>query len=152
MLVPKLLRLDDATIQEIEELVLKLSKKEHTSFSALVRSLIRKGLNNMETTETSFLNTVQKLSSGDSRKEAVLQHIKSFIESIASGGRKEYSFTLRAFNREIERAVGMLDNSDLIASAYIEILEYVIASLRKEGFIIKFLEIKYEMIQFNIYW
>jgi hypothetical protein len=47
MLVPKLLRLDDATIQEIDKLVLKLSEKEYISFSALVRTLIRKGLDDM---------------------------------------------------------------------------------------------------------
>jgi hypothetical protein len=47
MLIPKLLRIDKATIQEIEELARKLSEKEHTSFSALVRTLIRKGLDNM---------------------------------------------------------------------------------------------------------
>lgn len=47
MLVSKLLRIDDTTIQEIEELVRKLSEKEYTSFSALVRTLIRKGIDTM---------------------------------------------------------------------------------------------------------
>jgi hypothetical protein len=49
MLVPKLLRLDDATIQEVEELAQKLSEKEYTSFSALVRKLIRNGMDDMKT-------------------------------------------------------------------------------------------------------
>jgi hypothetical protein len=48
MLVPKLLRFDEVTIQEVEELVQKLSEKEYTSFSALVRRLIRIGLDNMK--------------------------------------------------------------------------------------------------------
>jgi hypothetical protein len=47
MLVPKLLRIDDTTIQEIEELARKMSEKEYISFSSLVRTLIRKGLDNM---------------------------------------------------------------------------------------------------------
>jgi hypothetical protein len=152
MLVPKLLRIDEVTIQELEELAQKLSEKEYTSFSALVRKLIRKGLNNMETTENNFLDKVQKLSNGNSKKEKVLQHIKLFIESLAKLERQDYSFTLRAFNREVERALGMLDNSDLIASNYIEILEYVVSSLRKDGLEIKFLQTQHEMIQFNIYW
>ena len=44
MLVPKLLRLDDTTIKEIEQLSQKLSKKEYISFSALVRAIIRKDI------------------------------------------------------------------------------------------------------------
>jgi hypothetical protein len=44
MLTQKLLRLDEATIQELEELAQELSKTEYTSFSALVRKLIRTGL------------------------------------------------------------------------------------------------------------
>jgi len=48
MLVQKLLRIDEATIQEIEELSQKLSEKEYTSFSALVRVLIKKGLDSMK--------------------------------------------------------------------------------------------------------
>jgi hypothetical protein len=47
MLVQKLLRIDDSMIQEIEELAKKLSEKEYTSFSALVRKLIRIGMDNM---------------------------------------------------------------------------------------------------------
>jgi hypothetical protein len=47
MLVPKLLRIDDSTIQEIEELAKKMSEKEYVSFSALIRTLIRKGLDHM---------------------------------------------------------------------------------------------------------
>src|SRR5271155_98310 len=48
MLTQKLLRLDEATIQEVEELAQKLSKTEYTSFSALVRQLIRTGLDYMK--------------------------------------------------------------------------------------------------------
>ena len=56
MLVPKLLRLDDTTIKEIEQLSQKLSKKEYISFSALVRAIIRKGLDNMS---KSIINSEQ---------------------------------------------------------------------------------------------
>jgi hypothetical protein len=45
MLTQKLLRLDEAMIQEVEELAQELSKVEYTSFSSLVRKLITTGLN-----------------------------------------------------------------------------------------------------------
>lgn len=48
MLVQKLLRLDESAVKEIEELVQKLSEKEYVSFSALVRKLIRIGLDGMK--------------------------------------------------------------------------------------------------------
>jgi hypothetical protein len=48
MLVSKLLRLEDTLIQEIEDLAQKLSEKEYTSFSALVRKLIRMGADDMK--------------------------------------------------------------------------------------------------------
>jgi hypothetical protein len=151
MLKQKLLRLDESVINELEQLAHNLSEKEYISFSSLVRKLIKIGMENMETTENNFLGKIQELSNGNSANEKVLQHIKSYIKDIASLGRKDYSFTLRAFNREVERSLGMLDNSDLIASAYIEILEYVISSLRKEGIEIKLIVTQHNMIQFNIY-
>lgn len=48
MLITKLLRLDESTVREVDELVNKLSEKEYISFSALVRKLIRIGLDNYE--------------------------------------------------------------------------------------------------------
>lgn len=73
MLVPKLLRIDDATIQEIEKLAKKLSEKEHTSFSALVRTLIRKGLDDME---KSIINSEQV-------KKAVHNVVEEALEKCA---------------------------------------------------------------------
>lgn len=54
MLIQKLLRLDKNTVQELEELAQKLSETEYISFSALVRNILRKGLNNMKNNTKDF--------------------------------------------------------------------------------------------------
>lgn len=74
MLKPKLLRLDESMIQELEQLSQSLSEKEYISFSALIRKLIRIGMDNME---TSFIEKIrQSATKQDNEREKVLSQIK----------------------------------------------------------------------------
>lgn len=132
MLVPKLLRIDEATIQEIEELSRKLSEKEHTSFSALVRTLIRKGLDDMEKTETSFIKKIKDTTGNlTSEKEKVLEKIKKEIEESANLGYNTKQYTAWTFKMSIISALNIeIEN----ISKYFDILQYVVHSLFTEGF------------------
>lgn len=106
MLVPKLLRLDVATIQEIEELVLKLSEKEHTSFSALIRTLIRKGLDSMP---NSIINSKRI-------KQAVHDVVDKALEECASqqeaNGKPYEGFDYNSLNENgLPTSMGLIEPS-----------------------------------------
>jgi hypothetical protein len=51
MLTTKLLRIEENIVEKLEEMVKNLSQEEYTSFSSLVRKLIRIGLRYMEVDE-----------------------------------------------------------------------------------------------------
>lgn len=102
MLVPKLLRLDEVTIQEVEELAQKLSEKEYTSFSALVRKLIRTGVDNMKTPKL-VTDTVPFALADSAREETKL--VKEFLERV---GNSVYGFLPSPTDEDIALKGGSL--------------------------------------------
>lgn len=129
MLKSKLLRLDEAAIREIEEMAQKMSEKEYTSFSALVRKLIRIGMDNME---VSFIEKVrQSAVKPDDEKEKVLSQIKKEIESQADFGHRNLWYSSWTFKMSIIKALNV-DLKDV--DKYFEMLKHITQSLRNEGF------------------
>lgn len=76
MLTQKLLRLDEATIQEVEELAQELSKTEYTSFSALVRKLINIGLDHMKKTEKILKKKEEEINRLETALEIAIEALK----------------------------------------------------------------------------
>ena len=81
MLVSKLLRLEDTLIQEVEDLAKKLSEKEYTSFSALVRKLIKNGVDNMKS-PIPRIDTIPFALADAAREETKL--VREFLESVGN--------------------------------------------------------------------
>lgn len=137
MLTQKLLRIEDSAIQEIEELAQKLSEKEYTSFSALVRKLIRIGLDNMET-EILFIEKIKTVSCGvNLDKNKVLLAVKKDIERMAEEGCNYAVFYPDSFRSLVAKALEgneWADKSKVSFDTYHEMLYYVMVSLYKEGF------------------
>lgn len=139
MLKPKLLRLDESTIQEIEELSQNLSKKEYISFSALVRKLIKIGMDNMENIENqSFIDNVRKTTASvSSVKERVLAAFKEDIKRMADNGCKYCVQYPETFRRLIANAIDDNEFGDISKvdfDTFYEMLYYSMNELKKEGF------------------
>lgn len=112
MLVPKLLRLDDVLIQEVEELAQKLSEKEYTSFSALVRKLIRIGMNDMKP-HTPPIDITPFALADSAREETKL--VKEFLESV---GRSVFGFLPSPTDEDNVLKGGFLRTLALLRSVY----------------------------------
>lgn len=136
MLIQKLLRIDEATVQEVEKLAQKLSEKEYTSFSALARTLIKKGLNTMETNENSstaisFKSKVENMANSAAYKEAkILAEVKEQIEECASYGQRKLGMSLGDFARYVYLALG----KEVSVQQYLHFLYKILAILHNENF------------------
>lgn len=144
MLVQKLLRLEDTLIQEVETLAQEMSKTEYTSFSSLVRQLIRKGLDTMEnnTTEqkeqsSSFIETVKKISSTlPNDVNRLLAHIKEHrITKSAREGATLIIYNMEDFMDDIDSA--LWHKNDIINTDiryFLKLYNQVMVELQHEGF------------------
>lgn len=133
MLTPKLLRIEESTIQEVEELAQQLSEKEHISFSALVRKLIRIGLDNMEN-KVSFLEKVKKTTDASNlvvEKEKVLTFIKNTILHHSERGDNHIECNLFFFYSYFK---GALDQENIDFNQYYALIQFVLDALASEGF------------------
>jgi hypothetical protein len=132
MLRQKLLRLDESVIQELERLVQSLSEKEYISFSALVRKLIKIGMDNMEA-ETSFFNKIKTTTSVnnlDNEKAKALSAFKEYIERHAKVGQCQISFDLLGFKNIIQVSF----DKEIDLEQYCKLLDYTLRSISTEGF------------------
>lgn len=136
MLKPKLLRLDESLIQELEQLAQSLSKKEYISFSALVRKLIKLGMKNMET--ESFIESIKKVSNNvHAEKDRLLLLVKKDMKRMADSGCKycvHYPETFRQLVANAIEGCEYGDKSRVDFNTYHEMLNYIMTSLKKEGF------------------
>jgi hypothetical protein len=139
MLVQKLLRIDEDTVQQINNLLQKMSGKEYVSFSAFVRKLIKIGLNNMEKSniEESFIDKVKNITNKPIlEKEEVLKATHICIETIAKIGLTHVGWNYENMIKEICN----YSNSDRInhlkndLNKHPILINYVLCTLRDEGF------------------
>jgi len=121
MLVQKLLRIDEDTIQKINNILLKMSEKEYISFSAFVRKLIKIGLNHLEdnmenitenTAKKSFVEKIRKISNNSNvEKKIALETVCKEIESIAGYNTTKISMPIFRIFKVIYNSLNNKPNS-----------------------------------------